>query len=84
MDIPDDEDDVAITQAVIAMAHSLRLKVIAEGVETAAHLAFLREHGCDEAQGYLFGAPMPAEDFVRLMLQRDDGSMYRAPFAAHA
>ena len=84
MDIPDDEDDVAITQAVIAMAHSLRLKVIAEGVETEAHLAFLREHGCDEAQGYLFGAPMPAEDFVRLMLQRDDGSMYRAPFAAHA
>lgn len=69
MNIPDDEDDIAITKAVIAMAHSLRLKVIAEGVESERHATFLREQGCDEAQGYLFGKPMPADEFTQMMLQ---------------
>ena len=77
-DIPNDEDDVAITQAVIAMAHSLRLKVIAEGVELEEHLAFLQQHGCDEAQGYLFGAPMPADQFEKLLSQHVDGTPIRA------
>jgi diguanylate cyclase (GGDEF)-like protein/PAS domain S-box-containing protein len=66
-DIPQDPDDVAITQAIIAMAHSLRLKVIAEGVETKEQLDFLTEHGCHEFQGYFFRRPQPAEDFSKLL-----------------
>ncbi|WP_440778868.1 sensor domain-containing phosphodiesterase [Pseudomonas syringae] len=63
-DIPDDEDDMEITSAVIAMAHNLKLKVVAEGIETAAQLAFLRRHRCDVGQGYLFDRPIPGEDLI--------------------
>nr|WP_298142601.1 EAL domain-containing protein [uncultured Pseudomonas sp.] len=58
MDIPKDEDDMEITSAVIAMAHNLKLKVVAEGIETAEQLAFLRRHNCDIGQGYLFDQPI--------------------------
>ncbi len=61
-DITDNSDSLAIAQAVIALAHSLRLKVIAEGVETAEQLETLRHEHCDEVQGYYFAAPMPAAE----------------------
>ncbi|MDQ3208693.1 MAG: EAL domain-containing protein [Gemmatimonadota bacterium] len=56
-------DDAAITTAIIAMGHALGLRVIAEGVETEAHLSLLQKQGCDEIQGYLVGRPVPAERF---------------------
>jgi diguanylate cyclase (GGDEF)-like protein len=68
-EITENPDDRAIATAIIGMGHSLRLKVVAEGVETQAQLAFLRAEGCDEAQGYLFGRPMPAEEFASFLRQ---------------
>ena len=62
MDIPDDKDDMEITSAVIAMAHKLRLAVVAEGVETEAQKEFLKANHCDYAQGYLFGKPAPFDE----------------------
>lgn len=66
-DVPHDSDDVAITQAIIAMAHSLNLKVIAEGVESSEQLEFLRKQGCDQVQGYLMSPPVPADEFASLL-----------------
>jgi predicted signal transduction protein with EAL and GGDEF domain len=59
-DIETDENDAAISAATIALAHSLGLKVVAEGIETEGQSRFLREHGCDLLQGYLYGRPEPA------------------------
>jgi EAL domain-containing protein (putative c-di-GMP-specific phosphodiesterase class I) len=58
---------VPIVRAIIAMAHSLRLFVLAEGVEQEAQRTLLLEQGCDQAQGYLFGRPMPADAFASLL-----------------
>lgn len=69
-DIASDANDRAIVNAIITMAQSLGFKTIAEGVETAEQLAFLREHGCHEVQGYYFSKPLPAEAFKTFVLMR--------------
>ena len=66
-DLLTNENNAKITRAIIAMAHSLNLSVLAEGVETDAQLARLREEGCDEVQGYLFSRPVCASDFEALL-----------------
>ncbi|AXF23879.1 bifunctional diguanylate cyclase/phosphodiesterase [Burkholderia pyrrocinia] len=63
--VPDHHDSVAITQAVVAMAHSLGMKVTAEGVETQAQSWFLQQIGCDMQQGYLFSRPLDPSDYAR-------------------
>jgi diguanylate cyclase (GGDEF)-like protein/PAS domain S-box-containing protein len=60
-------DDTIIVTAIIALARSLKLRVVAEGVETAAELAFLRERQCDEVQGYYFSQPVPPHQFASLL-----------------
>ena len=66
-----DPDDEAIVRATIHMAHNLNLSVVAEGVEYEEHFAFLREHGCEELQGYLFCRPLPPASFENLLAERE-------------
>jgi diguanylate cyclase (GGDEF)-like protein/PAS domain S-box-containing protein len=67
-DIPAHRDDMEIVTAIIAMAHALRLKVLAEGVENKEQLAYLKTQGCDQFQGYLTSRPVPAAEFEKLFL----------------
>ncbi len=66
-DIPEDANDLAIVSAIIAMAHALGLRVLAEGVETAPQRDFLRECGCEFAQGFLFSRPLPPSECEQLL-----------------
>ena len=72
--VQDESHDAAIAASIIAMAHHLQLQVTAEGVETTEQLDFLRRHHCDEAQGYLFSTPRPAEE-IEDLLRADAASM---------
>jgi EAL domain-containing protein (putative c-di-GMP-specific phosphodiesterase class I) len=70
-DLTVDADDAAIASTVITMAHSLKLSVIAEGVETEEQLAFLSRRRCDEMQGYLFSRAVPAEEIGKILRAED-------------
>jgi len=66
-EVTSNPDDAAIVLAIISMAHSMKLQVIAEGVENDAQLAYLRRHGCDEMQGYYFSRPVPQAEFEQML-----------------
>jgi|GEM_PF-1859931 len=67
MDLPGTESNLAIVRTIIDLDHSLGMPVIAEGVETDAQLACMRQFGCDKYQGYLYTKPVPGEQFVALL-----------------
>jgi len=67
MDLDKSPDDAAITRAIIDMAHSLKMNVIAEGVETEEHLSILRDMHCDSIQGYLLSRPVPENELLELL-----------------
>ncbi|MBW8897259.1 MAG: EAL domain-containing protein [Massilia sp.] len=69
-DVTADPNDAAITRAIIALAHTLNLEAVAEGVETAEQVAFLRENGCDEIQGYYFSPPVWPEQIERMFAEQ--------------
>jgi len=75
-EVTSNPDDAAIVLAIINMAHSLKLNVIAEGVEKDAQLSYLRRHGCDEMQGYYFSRPLPEQDFEAMLRE---GRRMQAP-----
>ena len=68
----------AIALAIISMAKNLNLRVIAEGVETPEQFAFLKSHGCDECQGYLFSKPQPAEAIAQILANQAEAGESRA------
>jgi EAL domain-containing protein (putative c-di-GMP-specific phosphodiesterase class I) len=75
-DVTTDSDDAALVMAIVTLAHNLRLKVVAEGVETEEQLKFLQLLRCDEVQGYLFSKPLPADGMERV-LQMNPGDFLR-------
>jgi EAL domain-containing protein (putative c-di-GMP-specific phosphodiesterase class I) len=82
-DLTVDASDAAIITAIIAMAHTLGIGVVAEGVEHEAQRAFLQQHGCNEYQGYLFSTPVPAAEFAKMVVDQPEApastSLVRSP-----
>jgi EAL domain-containing protein (putative c-di-GMP-specific phosphodiesterase class I) len=76
--LPANVDDAEITSAIVAMAHRLKLRVIAEGVETEDQRAWLVNTGCDEIQGFLVGVPLPQEEAVRYLVKKTGPSFKSA------
>ena len=70
-DLAESPEDLAITRAIITMAHGLGLTVVAEGVESEEQLAILRHEGCDEVQGFLMSPAVPGERFTTMLRDRD-------------
>ncbi|MFT5699087.1 MAG: diguanylate cyclase (GGDEF)-like protein/PAS domain S-box-containing protein [Desulforhopalus sp.] len=70
MGCTDNDKNRVIIKAIIAMGHSLGMKIVAEGVETLEHFHFLKEYGCDECQGFYFSPPVPANEFEQLVLRK--------------
>src|ERR1700720_3212948 len=66
-DLPDDSEDKAIAQAIISMGKALGMTIVAEGVETTEQETFLRDHACDEMQGFLFSKPVPPQQLAELL-----------------
>jgi EAL domain-containing protein (putative c-di-GMP-specific phosphodiesterase class I) len=74
-DVVTSRDDAAIVRAIVSLAHNLRLKVIAEGVETPDQLAFLRELGCDQYQGFHYSVPVPDHLFIEMLREHQARSL---------
>ena len=66
-DLPNDTGSAALTRAILSMAQSLGLEVVAEGIETEAQRDYLQQHGCQQGQGFLFSKPLPAPAFEQLL-----------------
>jgi len=77
-DIIVDPADAAVTNAIIAMAHGLGVKVVAEGIETLEQLSYLTRLGCDQGQGFYFSKAVPAKDFQRLVEELESDRYRRA------
>ncbi len=80
--VPYDADQVAIVDAIMALARSLKLDVMAEGIENEAQLAFLHKRGCRQGQGFLFGKPINARDFSELLRRSEGGGGRLLAFAS--
>jgi EAL domain-containing protein (putative c-di-GMP-specific phosphodiesterase class I) len=82
-DVVLNSDDAAITAAIISMAKGLNLRVIAEGVETAAQMSFLRAHHCDEIQGYYFSKPLMAAEVAKKLAEQSASPFLYDPRKLH-